>query len=279
MPFSKKRVKGQKRKLQFPCFLRLYVVNTIVWLFCESETCAFSVLFGYFATLPKDAALVQSRCWYAFITGTSVHFIGVIHLDYRFIIFISSECLFIQHTKKKRRKNESPLLWFGVSSKRFFQHPWSLKACGLEWSSHFKSGAIKCSHAFCHWPYVCPNTITASHSHGDISSHLTGSGLLIGLILAMPYTCSLTLNRASLLTMLMFSTGVSVCSCTVLYTVENTWFSPFLSEDMNPRRYMCVSWSCIKDSVRKHTVALTKKKQCCTDQYIWWSLCVSSIHL
>ncbi len=77
MPFSKKRVKGQKRKLQFPCFLRLYVVNTIVWLFCESETCAFSVLFGYFATLPKDAALVQTRCWYAFITGTSVHFIGV----------------------------------------------------------------------------------------------------------------------------------------------------------------------------------------------------------
>lgn len=112
-----------------------------------------------------------------------------------------------------------------------------------------------------------------------ISSHLTGSGLLIGLILAKPYTCSLTLNRASLLTMLMFSTGVSVCSCTVLYTVENTWFSPFLSEDMNPRRYMCVSWSCIKDSVRKHTVALTKKKQCCTDQYIWWSLCVYSIHL
>lgn len=62
MPFSKKRVKGQKRKLQYPFFLGLYVVNTIVRLFCESETCAFSVLFGYFATFPKDAALAQNRC-------------------------------------------------------------------------------------------------------------------------------------------------------------------------------------------------------------------------
>ncbi len=279
MPFSKKRVKGQKRQLQFPCFLRLYVVNTIVWLFCESETCAFSVLFGYFATLPKDAVLVQSRCWYAFITGTSVHFIGVIHLDYRFIIFISSECLFIQHTKKKRRKMNHHCfdLGFHQSASFSIRGAWKhvvlnealiLRVVLLNVLTHSVIGLMS-----------VPTQSQQAILMETISSHLTGSGLLIGLILAMPYTCSLTLNRASLLTMLMFSTGVSVCSCTVLYTVENTWFSPFLSEDMNPRRYMCVSWSCIKDSVRKHTVALTKKKQCCTDQYIWWSLCVYSIHL
>lgn len=112
----------------------------------------------------------------------------------------------------------------------------------------------------------------------------------VDLILAMPYTRSLTDNRASLLTILMFSTGFSVCSCTVLYTVANTSVFPFLSgsfrgHESSCRCYMCVSWSCIKatgfsrDSVRKHTVALTKKKQCCTDRYIWWSLCVYSIHL
>lgn len=45
--------------------------------------------------------------------------------------------------------------------------------------------------------------------------------------LAMAYTCSLTNNRASLLTILMFSTGFLVCSCTVLYTVPNTFFISF----------------------------------------------------
>lgn len=36
------------------------------------------------------------------------------------------------------------------------------------------------------------------------------------------HTSSLTNNRASLLTILMFSTGFLVCSCNVLYTVANT---------------------------------------------------------
>lgn len=84
---------------------------------------------------------------------------------------------------------------------------------------------------------------------------------------AMPYTHSLTDNRASLLTILMFSTGFWVCSCTVLYTVANTSVFPFLSEDVDPR----VDATCVSaeaDSVRKHTVALTKKKHCCTDRYI-----------
>lgn len=53
-----------------------------------------------------------------------------------------------------------------------------------------------------------------------------GAGAM-NLYLAMAYTCSLTNNRASLLTILMFSTGFLLCSCTVLYTVANTLFGLF----------------------------------------------------
>lgn len=94
-------------------------------------------------------------------------------------------------------------------------------------------------------------------------------------------TYSLTNNRASLLTILMFSTGFLVCSCNVLYTVANTLFSPISFRWHESTCYMCVLMvtGFSRGSVRKHTVALTKTKQCCTDQYIWWSLCVYSIHL
>lgn len=121
--------------------------------------------------------------------------------------------------------------------------------------------------------------ITTSPSLETSGDHLISSLIhQMDLMLAMPYTHSLTDNRASLLTILMFSTGFWVCSCTVLYTVANTSVFPFLSEDVDPR----VDATCVSaeaDSVRKHTVALTKKKHCCTDRYIWRSLCVYSIHL
>lgn len=150
--------------------------------------------------------------------------------------------------KKKRRKNwwsSLPwLLWFEVSSKRFFHHPSSLNACGLEYNSRFKSGAIKCSHASLRkrstssWssviglvsvPKDCclkPQGPIASSHLGVIRSTVWILDCWMDLTLAMTYTHSLTDNRASLLTILMFSTGFSVCSCTVLYTVANTLVFP-----------------------------------------------------
>lgn len=169
---------------------------------------------------------------------------------------------------------------------------------------------------FCHWPCVCTKGLLPQTAGSNRNNPLSWdvrrprlrchpifcesvfvahrhSVLILDcwmdLTLAMTYTRSLTDNRASLLTILMFSTGFLVCSCTVLYTVANTFVSrsfPVVSDDTDPRvDATCVSAEAVKvsgvgrDSVRKHTVALTKKKQCCTDQYIWWSLCVYSIHL
>lgn len=157
---------------------------------------------------------------------------------------------------------------------------------------------------FCHWPCVCtkgllPQTAGSNHNNPlsscdtSISSHWFAGSVdhyhsvldwLDGSDFSNDITYSLTNNRASLLTILMFSTGFSVCSCNVLYTVANTFrffCSPISFRWHESTCYMCVLMvtGFSRDSVRKHTVALTKTKQCCTDQYIWWSLCVYSIHL
>lgn len=119
---------------------------------------------------------------------------------------------------------------------------------------------------FCHWPCVCtkgllPQTAGSNHNNPlscDISRprlrcHLIGSydaGFVahyhsvldwrMDLTLAMTHTYSLTYNRASLLTILMFSTGFLVCSCNVLYTVANTSF-PISFRWPESTCYVCVN--------------------------------------
>lgn len=224
--------------------------------FCESETCAFfPVLFCYFATLPKDAALVQNRSSAHFITG--IHHINVII------------------TPKKLNKKAHhclALFWSEQPQISHSAYP-TVRRAGISLSyCHFKSGAnfyfllfkFSCERLIAwwchsHWPCVCtkgllPQTAGSNHNNPlsscdiSISSHWFAGfvahyhsvlGLVDGSDFSNDITYSLTNNRASLLTILMFSTGFLVCSCNVLYTVANTFFFffvlPFLSDDMNPR--------------------------------------------
>lgn len=294
----------------------------------------FSVLFGYFATLPKDAALVQNRCSYKssahFIMGIRGGSLEFIPSSYQRHNYIQNVCLF-QHTKKEEKmiialfwleacspKNIIKVIIFSI--RRAWMHVVLNKTLLSGGSVILRVVLLKFDVTswlrddviveFCHWPCVCtkgllPQTAGSNHnnplscdfSRPRLRCHLIGSVLnrlnagfvarfrsvldwWMDLTLAMTHTYSLTYNRASLLTILMFSTGFLVCSCNVLYPVANTFF-PISFRWPESTCYVCVLTvtGFSRDSVRKHTVALTKKKQCCTDQYIWWSLCVYSIHL
>lgn len=98
---------------------------------------------------------------------------------------------------------------------------------------------------------VASNCRVQSQQQQPAPKKKTSSPSLIIIIITsgLTYTCSLTNNRASLLTILTFSTGFLVCSCTVLYTVANTFISCVSLDDMNPS----VDATCVRLKLaRKH---------------------------
>lgn len=100
---------------------------------------------------------------------------------------------------------------------------------------------------------VASNCRVQSQQQQPAPKKKTSSPSLIIIIIiitsGLTYTCSLTNNRASLLTILTFSTGFLVCSCTVLYTVANTFISCVSLDDMNPS----VDATCVRLKLaRKH---------------------------
>lgn len=124
MPFSKKQVKGQKRKLQYPFFLGLYVVNTIVWLFCESETCAFFRPVWLFCYAPKrcspcsEQMFIQIQCTFHHGHPQWLSWVWVITSSYQRYNHIQNVCL--SSIPKKKECSSLPCFDLKFAAPKYF---------------------------------------------------------------------------------------------------------------------------------------------------------------